>query len=412
MDKVLFILIDGLGDVSGPDGLTTLQIANTPNFDHLATHGMVGLMDPVEPGVACGSDTAHLSILGYDPRKYYQGRGAFEAIGTGLHMNKGDIAFKCVFATFDQNTGIVLQRRPGRHFAHEAEILSNHLDGLKVEIEGCDYTAHIRYATEHRCGIIISGPHLCDKITGIDPLKDNLPLLTSQPLINSFEAERSSKVVNAFNNKICEILAKHEINKQRTLEGKLPGNIVLFRGPAELPNLRPFKELHGLEGFMIAPTCIIAGIGGAMGLKLIKVPGATGDHRSDFDAKFTHAIALLSSDEYDFGFLHIKAVDEASHSGKPDEKIQLLERIDSALGNILPLAKQKGLLVCLTGDHTTPSFVHNDHTHHPVPFMICKLNDDMEPAEDSISFDEINAGNGRLGRFAGLSVMDLIKKLR
>jgi 2,3-bisphosphoglycerate-independent phosphoglycerate mutase len=51
-------------------------------------------MDPVEPGLACGSDTAHLSLLGYDPRVYYRGRGAFESMGAGLAMAPGDIAFK------------------------------------------------------------------------------------------------------------------------------------------------------------------------------------------------------------------------------------------------------------------------------------------------------------------------------
>jgi 2,3-diphosphopglycerate-independent phosphoglycerate mutase len=94
--KVLFLLIDGLGDVPSPQlqNRTPLQAAKLPTFDWLAARSLTGLMSPVEPGVACGSDTAHLSILGYDPRIYYKGRGAFETIGAGLPMASSDIAFK------------------------------------------------------------------------------------------------------------------------------------------------------------------------------------------------------------------------------------------------------------------------------------------------------------------------------
>lgn len=94
--RVAFVLIDGLGDVSLPrfGYKTPLQVAKTPHLDAIASAGINGLMDPVEVGLACGSDTAHLSLLGYDPRVYYRGRGAFESMGAGLAMIPGDIAFK------------------------------------------------------------------------------------------------------------------------------------------------------------------------------------------------------------------------------------------------------------------------------------------------------------------------------
>jgi 2,3-diphosphopglycerate-independent phosphoglycerate mutase len=132
--RVAFVLIDGLGDVSLPrlGYKTPLQAAKLPNLDGIASAGVNGLMDPVEVGLACGSDTAHLSLLGYDPRVYYRGRGAFESMGAGLAMSPGDIAFKSNFATLDEETGIVTSRRADRHFEEEGPILCAALDGMKL----------------------------------------------------------------------------------------------------------------------------------------------------------------------------------------------------------------------------------------------------------------------------------------
>lgn len=162
--RVAFVLIDGLGDVSIPKlgYKTPLQVANIPNLDAIASAGINGLMDPVEVGLGCGSDTAHLSLMGYDPRVYYRGRGAFESMGAGLAMSPGDIAFKvCAFlsscfvfillsfvgfdivrivffimqsnfATLDEKSGIVVSRRADRHFEEEGPILCAALDGMKL----------------------------------------------------------------------------------------------------------------------------------------------------------------------------------------------------------------------------------------------------------------------------------------
>lgn len=414
--KALFILIDGLGDVSGPSGeLTPLCQARTPTFDQLAAQGYTGLMDPVEAGVACGSDTAHLSILGYDPRLYYRGRGAFETLGTGLAMQPGDIAFKCVFAAYDEQSGAVVQRRPGRNFEDEARVLCSVLDGLVVIVEGNEYSVAVKYATEHRCGVRIRGPSLTCAVSGTDPLKDRLPLLEPAPLEDTFEARLTAKVISLFSDRFLSILREHRINLKRVKSGELPGNIVLFRGPASLADLPTFKEMHGLDAFMIAPTCLIAGIGLSLHMDLIKVPGATGDYRSDFGAKFRTALALLDQEKYRFGFVHVKAADEMSHSGEPVEKRMIIELLDRELGAALQNLGDElrsNLIVAITGDHTTPSYYHHDHTHHPVPFLISPLVrwDSIVP-DNVTDFNEIAVSKGRLGRFTGLSAMMLVKRL-
>lgn len=410
--KALFVLIDGLGDVcGGSDGKTPLQLADTPTFDSLARKGLTGLMDPVEPGIACGSDTAHLSIFGYPPQIFYDGRGAFETMGTGLSMNAGDIAFKCNFATWDPSTNLVVSRRADRNFVVEGPILSEALNGLATVIEGFRYQVAVQYATEHRCGVRIRGPNLTARISGTDPLKDNLPLIHCHPNSTDNNADLTSIVVNTFSKIFHDVLKIHPINKRREEEGKQPANIVLFRGPGGLPDFTPFSTKHDLRPFMIAPTCIIAGIGMALGMDIFKVPGATGDHNSDFSAKLSKASELLMNSDYNFGFVHIKAVDEASHNSEPYEKVKLLEKIDHALGHHLECLqrnKQNDYVVVLTGDHTTPSYSYHDHTAHPVPFGICPLSDGNYTS-DNVCFDELSVRSGSLGRFTGSSVMPLIK---
>ncbi|KAJ0668854.1 putative phosphoglycerate mutase (2,3-diphosphoglycerate-independent) [Helianthus annuus] len=184
--RVAFVLIDGLGDVSIPrfGYKTPLEAAKVPNLDAIASAGVNGLMDPVEVGLGCGSDTAHLSLLGYDPRVYYRGRGAFESMGAGLAMAPGDIAFKSNFATFDEKTGVVTSRRADRHFEEEGPILCAALDKMKLPSYP-EYEVTVRYATEHRCGVVVKGPKLSGNISGTDPLKDNRLLLEAKPLDNT-----------------------------------------------------------------------------------------------------------------------------------------------------------------------------------------------------------------------------------
>ncbi|KAL3152639.1 hypothetical protein ABBQ32_001653 [Trebouxia sp. C0010 RCD-2024] len=132
MEQIAFVLIDGLADIHIPalGSLTPLEAADTPTMDQVAAAGLNGLLDPVEPGLACGSDTAHLSIFGYDPRLYYRGRGAFESMGAGIDMAPGDIAFKCNFATLNTATKMVIKRRADRHFEDVGPKLCAALDGV------------------------------------------------------------------------------------------------------------------------------------------------------------------------------------------------------------------------------------------------------------------------------------------
>lgn len=386
-------------------------------------------MDPVAPGFACGSDTAHMSIFGYDPRIHYRGRGSFEAMGAGLPMDKGDVAFKCNFATMEKNEAgemIVTRRRVDRNFPSWGIDLCSFLDG--VHVPNCpEITVATKYATEHRCGIVFKGKGLCDRISGTDPLKDNLPLQTSYPLDESPEAVYSSRVLNEVSNAIHEQLSTHAINVERVTQNLPPANIVLLRGPGERINVPTFHEVHGLKPFMIAPTCIIAGLGMSLGIDLVKAPGATGDYHTNLLSKAETALEILrdASQRYEFGFVHVKAVDDAGHDKDVEKKIHFIQKADEMIARIIEGVQGQPDLevtIVVTGDHTTP-VLYGDHSFEPVPFAIARASNayaalhnnsvgDSMLVDSVLAFDEISAARGVLGRFSGNQVMRIVKSVR
>ncbi|CAL9232152.1 unnamed protein product [Arabidopsis halleri] len=474
--RVAFVLIDGLGDVSIPrlGYKTPLQVANIPNLDAIASAGINGLMDPVEVGLGCGSDTAHLSLMGYDPRVYYRGRGAFESMGAGLAMSPGDIAFKSNFATLDEDSGVVVSRRADRHFEEEGPILCAALDGMKLP-SFPEYEVRVRYATEHRCGVVVKGPRLSGNISGTDPLKDNRLLLEAKPLDESEEANHTAKVVNELSREISRILVSHPVNVKRVAQGKNIANLVLLRGCGIRIEVPPFHEKHGLWPCMVAPTKIIAGLGMSLGIDILEAPGATGDYRTLLTSKAIAIANALSaplnpcpnvfdpgedghkpgrSDGYDFGFLHIKAIDDAGHDKATLFKVRGLEAVDKAIRQLAKLlwhaesSSKYQYFLCVTGDHSTP-VEYGDHSFEPVPFTMCRLKDfvsavggesalletSLDPfplptnvteteeedcgkkeapsaiSGDSVSeLNEIAAARGCLGRFHGGEMMGVITK--
>ncbi|KAF2299478.1 hypothetical protein GH714_032103 [Hevea brasiliensis] len=316
--RVAFVLIDGLGDVSLPRfGYNTpLQTANVPNLDAVASAGVNGLMDPVEVGLACGSDTAHLSLLGYDPRVYYKGRGAFESMGAGLAMSPGDIAFKSNFATFDEKTGIVTSRRADRHFEEEGPILCAALDRMKLPSYP-EYEVRVRYATEHRCGVVVKGPRLSGNISGTDPLKDNRLLLQAEALDDTDEAIHTAAVVNELSREMSRILVSHPLNAKRSAEGKKMANVVLLRGCGIRIEVPSFEKKHGLCPSMVAPTKIIAGLGLSLDIDILEAPGATGDYRTLLTSKVTAIAKALSAPLQSSPSVFVPGEDEHK-PGKPD----------------------------------------------------------------------------------------------
>ncbi|KAG6420994.1 hypothetical protein SASPL_117540 [Salvia splendens] len=452
--RVAFILVDGVGDVSLPKfGFKTpMQVANVPNLDAIASAGINGLMDPVEVGLGCGSDTAHLSLLGYDLRIYYRGRGAFESMGIGLAMALGDIAFKVrtIFsavtmlksnlATLDESSGVVTSRG-------QTGILK------KKDL------FFVQHWMDSSCLLFL-----------------NMKLESGMPW--SIVKQRIRlQLLMSYRKKYPAFLVGHPVNARRVAEGKNIANVVLLRGCGIRIEVPPFEKIHGLRPCMVAPTKIIAGLGLSLGIDILGAPGATGDYRTLLTSKADAIARALSApskscpnvfvpgeDEhkpgrpngYDFGFLHIKAIDDAGHDKASVFKAKGLEAVDKAIGQLTKLlwqaeaAGEFQYYICVTGVHSTP-VEYGDHSFEPVPFTLCRLKDfigavggdshlsnipldpfplptvesggDLAHADRSqeekqglafngdkvFEFNEIAAARGILGRFTGSEMMGIIK---
>lgn len=396
--KILLLIMDGLGDraIKELGFKTPLQVARTPNMNWFARHGSSGCMDVIAPGIRPGSDTSHLAILGYDPFEVYTGRGPFEAAGVGLVGRKGDVAFRCNFATVDEKLNVV-DRRAGRIKEPETTELVKRLS--KIEIEGVQVT--VREATEHRAVLLLSGKGLSPRVSDVDPhalarVKDCKPLAP--------EARKTAKVVNEFVKKSHRLLKDHPVNLRRNERGKPVANILLPRGAGVFPDIRPFQERYGLTSACVAGVSLIKGICRVCGMEVFDVPGATGGLDTDMVGKMRAALRLL--DSRDLVLVNVKAADIASHDGDFKKKIEVIECLDSMIGALrqnLP----SGVVIVLLADHCTPVEV-GDHTGDPVPLAICSEN---IVRDGVIAFNEVSSSMGGLGRIRGKELMPILLDL-
>lgn len=352
--SIILIVMDGLGDrpAKSLNNRTPLESAYIPNMNHMARNGISGMLYPVHQGIVCGSDTSHLSLLGYDPEEVYTGRGPFEAMGLGMSVHPGDVAFRANFATREGN--IIKDRRAGR-----IEISTEELSkALSMKIEDIDIS--VSSGVEHRAALVMHGPGLSGDVTDSDPHEVNRKVKRIEP--KDEKSEKTARIINEFLERSRKILDDHPLNRSRLSSGRLPANELLLRGAGQAPFLAPFKEKYGMEGAYIIGIPMIRGLAEMIGLKRIDVPGITGGKNTNYDGKLRYA--RENSDKFDFILMNIKAPDAAAHDMRPEEKREVLEKIDEAMGNILGIEDRT--LVILTGDHSTSS-ISGEHTGDPVP---------------------------------------------
>ncbi|MEM2094624.1 MAG: 2,3-bisphosphoglycerate-independent phosphoglycerate mutase [Candidatus Bathyarchaeia archaeon] len=407
--KTILIVCDGLADrpLKRLGGKTPLEVAHRTALDKLASMGICGLMDPISPGVPAGSDTSHLALFGYDPYKYYHGRGAFEALGAGIDVRPGDVSFRGNFATVDED-GVVLDRRAGRLNCGCKE-LAEALDGLSLDSYPQTHVV-VRHTVEHRLAVLLRGPRLSRMVSDTDPGTEGLSLRRVTHLDESYESLRTANIVNELSSTFRRILENHPVNVRRRQEGLLPANVVLLRGAGTLPELEPLTAIYGVRALAIAAGALYRGVAKCVGMDVLDVPGATGDYHTDVIAKAKAAVANLS--KYDFVFVHIKAADSASHDGNVDRKIMMIEKVDSLVEYLLGNIDLNEVVMALTADHTS-SIELKEHTGDPVPLVICG----SVVRKDSVEhFTEVECARGGLGRIRAVELtsilMDLIGKGR
>jgi 2,3-bisphosphoglycerate-independent phosphoglycerate mutase len=402
-NRILFIVLDGISDRPCPDlgGCTPLAAAQKPVLDKLAAEGCCGIMDTIAPGIRPGSDTAHLALLGYDPLKYYTGRGPLECEGSGIPMEPGMIGFRCNFATISKD-GIITDRRAGR--IHDTQALSEAIRN-GVDLSGYGVEFSFRSGAGHRAALALKGKGLGHCVTSNDPKKEGIPPLKVKEGKRTEADQKTAKICNEFVKQSSEILFKHPINIERVKKGLNPANIVLMRGAGEMGDFIPFEKKYGLKGSVIAAASLITGIGNAVGLEHIAVDGITGSQDSNIAGKIAAALAELK--KKDFVLVNIKGADESGHDGLAVQKRDFIEKIDAVLE---PLLAQKDCIIIICADHSTPCTI-KDHSADPVPVII---RGDGVRMDDVFRFDEYSCAKGGLTRIHGCDLMpialDLINK--
>lgn len=395
--KILMVICDGMADrpVKTLNGMTPLEAAEVPNMDRLAKEGQTGLMDVIAPGTVPGSDTAHLALLGYDPRTVYTGRGPFEAAGEGVEVRKGDVAFRCNFATVEAKMQVT-DRRAGR-ISKGTDQLAAAINGMKIE----DVQVIFKQGVDHRAVLVLRGPGLSPRITEVDPHHEGKILIS---IALAPEAEKTARILNEFTKRSYEILSKHPVNQARVKEGKPPANIALARGSGSPPEVPSFSEHHnGLNGAAVVGISIVRGLCKLSGLEVMDVKGATGSTDTDVMAKAKAAVAALKS--HDFVLLHYKATDLFGHDGDATGKVAFIEKIDIAIGTIID--EIPNTIVCITADHSTPCSVM-DHASDPVPVLVWGegLRHDLTEC-----FSELEAASGGLGHIRGHELLPMLTGL-
>jgi 2,3-bisphosphoglycerate-independent phosphoglycerate mutase len=397
--KYLLVIGDGMADYPIPElgNMTPLQAAHKPNMDAIAAKGRNGLIRTVPENLNPGSDTAILSILGYDPMRFCTGRGAFEAAARGIQLKENDAAFRCNLIT--EKNGILIDHSAGHITSREAAKL---IDSLKKTLEkpneieffsGLDYRHFLilrNFANSHL--IECTPPH--DAI-GAD-------ISSILPRAKSIEVEKKVALLKEAIHKSKEILESHPVNTARQKSGKRPGNMIWPWGGGKKPNMPSFKGKYGLKAAVISAVDLVKGIGIYAGMKVIDVPGATGREDTNYEGKADAALKAL--EDNDMVFVHVEAPDEAAHARDYKLKVKTIEDFDKRLvGRILKGLKEPYSIAVLP-DHLTPISV-GTHTRDPVPFAI--YSPFLKP-DDVQRFDEFSARKGAFGLVEQEYLMSLL----
>jgi len=376
--KIILFVWDGVGGIqAGPEDLTELQAARTPNADRLVAEGCCGLLEPVYPGVTPGSGPGHLGLFGYDPIEYQCGRGALAAAGVGFDLQVGDVAARLNFCTIDSD-GNVSDRRAGRIPNEECQRLVAKLADAIPDVDGVE--VHWRPVKEHRALLVLRGEGLGGGIEDTDPQATGVPPREVQVKDDSAETARVAGVVRKVLARAREVLADEE-----------KANMVLSRGFAGRPNWPSVQERFGLRAAVVAGTPMYRGVAKLVGMEAL-------DACNDV-AKDVASLAAAWND-YDFFFLHYKHTDKAGEDGDFEAKVAYIEEADAAL----PALENIGAdVLTVTADHSTPSAM-KVHSWHPVPVLLSA----RTVRRDAVAeFNEIACIQGGLGLRPSIHLMPL-----
>jgi 2,3-bisphosphoglycerate-independent phosphoglycerate mutase len=384
--KYIILLGDGMADRPHAElgGKTCLEAAKTPNLDQLATLGEVGMVHTIPEGFPPGSDVANLTVMGYDPAKYYTGRSPLEAASIGVELGKDDIAFRCNLVTLrvtgGKSSGSGKARRAVMEDFSAGHISTQEARLLIEEIDAKLGSARVRFYPG------VSYRHLMVWKGGKDRMECTPPHdIQDKDIQDYLPRGEGDETLNALMEASLEVLQAHPVNKARLGSGKRPANSIWLWGQGRRPSMPTFKEKYGLEGAMISAVDLTKGIGIYAGFEVVNVPGATGWIDTNYVGKAEHALWALKTK--DIVYVHVEAPDEAGHTGDLKNKLKAIEDFDEFIvGNIIHGMKQfDEYRILALPDHPTPLALRT-HSNEPVPFVI--YDNRAERAGGPVSYDE------------------------
>ncbi|MEZ3434033.1 MAG: cofactor-independent phosphoglycerate mutase [Lachnospiraceae bacterium] len=361
--KYVVVLSDGMAGrpLEELGGRTTLEAADTPNMDLLAKTSELGMASMVPEGMAPGSDTANLSVMGYDPKIYYTGRSPLEALSIGAAMEDTDVSFRCNLVTLSEEDCPYEEQRILDHSSDEisskdAAVL---LDSLKEGLKRDGYEFYAGTSYRH---LLIQKE---GKVTELTPPHD---ILTKQ--IGPYLPE--DLVLLEMMQRSYEILKNHPLNIERKAKGLNPANSAWFWGAGKKPALTSFEERTGRKGVMISAVDLLKGIAAGAGMESVIVEGANGGLHTNYRGKAEAAVKALTQGGCDFAYIHVEAPDEMGHQGNIRDKISAIEHVDrEVLKTVTDGLEAAGedFRLLLLPDHPTPVKVRT-HTGEAVPYLL------------------------------------------
>ncbi len=376
--KYLVLIPDGMADwkIEMFENRTPLEVAETPNMDYIAKEGACGLAKTVPKGFEPGSDIANLTILGIDVRKYYTGRGPIEALARGI---KGKIVFRCNLVKVEGNR--LLDYSGGRISDSEAKAVIKTLNLKKP----WDYvTFHAGRSYRNLCtinkdldaNVQTTPPHdIQDK-----DISDYLPK-------NGELAELLLEIMEWSRDVLPDITEK--------------ANMVWLWGGGKMPNFPKFSEIYGLKAAMLSEVDLLIGIGKGLGMDILEVEGLTGYIDTNYRGIVRRVVRSI--EDYDLIVLHTEGIDEVSHEGKADLKVEAIELYDEKIvGKILDKIDLEETRILLLPDHPTPVKVRT-HVSEPVPFAILGIKRD-----DVKTYSERSCAKGKFGLINGINLMKVL----
>lgn len=363
--KYVVVLCDGMADYPVPalGGKTPMMVAKKPHIDALAAKAEVGLVRTVAPGLKPGSDVANMSVLGFDPHRFYTGRSPLEAASIGIDMKDSDVSLR---------TNLVTLSDKGEPFADKviedycADDISTEearqlIEAVQAAFGGGEYDFYTGVSYRH-CLIWHGGT---TELGNMTPPHD----ITGKVIGPHLSIAETARPLLEMMEKSFDLLKDHPVNKARVAAGRRPANCIWLWGEGKRPALQPFEALYGIKGGMVSAVDLLKGIANCAGMEVAEVPGATGYIDTDFEGKAKAALDLLTRN--DLVYVHFEAPDECGHRNEPENKVKAIEMIDSRVLPILEegLEQYEDYKILLLPDHPTP-IVTRTHASDPVPYLL------------------------------------------